>query len=438
MTVREAALRLLCEYESSGKYVNLSLSSHIADRFTKEERSFLTVLLYTSVERKLTYDYYISAIGKRSIDSVDMYTRNILRLGFCQILSLEAVPPFAAVNETVKLARNKGEAGFVNGILRAALRLKENNSLPLPDREKSFHRYLSVRESFPLPLVRLLSEKFGDSETEQMLRAFNEKRTTTLTVNTLKISTEEYISLLEEAGFKPERSEISERAVLLPESVSPKNLAGYEEGYFFVQDEACSALAEALNASEGDEIVDTCSAPGGKAFAAAIFSGDRAKIHAFDIHESKLSLIESGAKRLGLSSVIAKQRDATSPDGELFGKIDGVICDVPCSGLGVLGKKPDLRYKSIESIKDLPEIQYSILSASKKYLKVGGRLVYSTCTLLDAENEAVVRRFLDENPDFAPAEFEAGKMKSNNGMMTFLPHKTGTDGFFIALLERKR
>jgi len=216
----------------------------------------------------------------------------------------------------------------------------------------------------------------------------------------------------------------------------PKSLPGYKEGEFFVQDVACSAAINALGPREGDFVIDVCAAPGGKSFAAASIMKGRGRVKAFDIHESKLSLISDSAKRLGFSSLEVEKRDACIPDESLFETADRVICDVPCSGLGVLSKKPDLRYRSEEGIEELPELQYEILLASSKYLKPGGRLVYSTCTLLPSENQAVVERFLRENPNFSAVDFKIGNYASENGCFTFIPHLHNTDGFFMSLIEK--
>lgn len=434
MNVRKIALLLLNDYENQGKYVNLSLSSHMADSLTKEERGFLTALLYTAVEKKLTYDYYIASISGRSIEKIDTYTKNILRLGICQILEMEKIPAFAAVNESVKLARNKGERAFVNGVLRTVER--EKKSLPLPQRYKNLARYLSVRYSFPVWIVKHFIGELGEAETEKLLEYITRISPTDLTVNTVKISVDEFLDKLSAHGIKATKSEYSPISVRISESVDPRTLPGYSEGEFFVQDSSCAAAVYALMINRGYFVIDVCACPGGKSFAAAVIGNDSGEIKSFDIHESKLSLIEDGAKRLGISSVCAEVRDANFPDATLFGKADRVICDVPCSGLGVLSKKPDLRYKSEEGIKDLPGLQYKILNSSKNYLKRGGRMIYSTCTLNTAENSAVVDRFLSENTDFHTVDFYVGKEKSQNGRFTFIPHVHKTDGFFVCLLEK--
>ena len=436
MNIRKLAVSLLAEYELGGKYVNLSLSSHMLDSLSREERAALTALLYTTVERKLTYDYYISALSKRAAEDIEPHTRNLLRIGLCQIADMASIPDFAAVNETVKLARNPGERSFVNGVLRAAVRAKE--SLPLPDKDKNYRRYLSVKYSFPLPLVKLFDSILGKDGTEALLSYYNTEKYTDLAVNTLKISVKDYLVLLKERGIEASVDEITGISVRIPHSVNPEYLPGFSDGLFFVQDRACTISAFALAPKPGETVIDVCACPGGKSFAAAIIMGDGGNISSYDLHESKLSLIESGAERLGVKSLTAMQCDARTPKEELFGKADRVICDVPCSGLGVLSKKPDLRYKSEESIAALPSLQLEILCESAKYLKVGGTLIYSTCTLNTAENEDVVNDFLSQNHGYATEDFSVGELCSKAGALTLYPHISKTDGFFIAKIKREK
>ncbi len=434
MNTRALALSMLRDYEEQGKYVNLSLSSHSTDKLTAEERELLTVMLYTTVEHKITYDYYIGALSERSLDKIDSHTRNILRLGICQIIDMDKIPDFAAVNETVKLARNSGERAFVNGVLRSVVRCKA--SLPMPKREKNACRYLSVRYSFPLWIVKKFFVLFGEAETEKLLSSFNEIGKTDLTVNTMKTTARELAEKMSNAGYSATPSVFSDISIRVDGSCNPKMLPGFSEGEFFVQDAACAAAISVLSPIAGERIIDVCACPGGKSFASAAIMNNQGKISACDIHESKLSLIISGAERLGFDSIKTVLCDASVGDSTQFGEYDKVICDVPCSGLGVLGKKPDIRYKSEDSLKELPELQLKILTASAKYLKAGGRLLYSTCTLNPEENLGVVERFLSENSDFHTVDFNVGNLKSENGSFTFLPHIHETDGFFVCLLEK--
>lgn len=436
MNIRQIALRILDEYEAGGKYINLALSSHLTDGLSREDKAALTALLYTAVEKKLSYDYYILALSGRSEDAIDPHTKNILRLGLCQLLDMRSIPDFAAVNETVKLAANKGEAAFVNAVLRAAAAKRDN--LPMPDERKKHTRFLSVKYSFPLALVRHFDTLYGREATEKILAFYNGEEYTDLTVNTLKISPEEFISELSKAGYTAVSNSDVPSSVRIRSSLNPEQLPGFDEGLFFVQDRASAIAVSALAPKENSITVDTCSAPGGKSFLFALLSGDIGEIHSFDLHESKLSLIKSGAERLGLKAITVSQRDALTPDESLVGRADRVICDVPCSGLGVLGKKPDLRYKDLSSLTELPELQSRILSASAGYLKVGGRLLYSTCTLNPAENEDVVRSFIENNDGYTLVPFEVGELSAPDGMLTLLPHTHNTDGFFMALIEKTK
>jgi 16S rRNA (cytosine967-C5)-methyltransferase len=260
---------------------------------------------------------------------------------------------------------------------------------------------------------------------------------TDLTVNTVKISREAFRDKLVSLGYKVACSDFSPISVRIEGSVDVTRLPGYDEGEFFVQDLASSTAASVLGARSGELLIDVSACPGGKTFASAILMQDGGEIFSFDVHESKLPLIEDGAARLGLNSVKVSVCDATSPREELFGKADRVICDTVCSGLGVIAKKPDMRYKSEDGTDALPELQYSILNSSAKYLKVGGRLLYSTCTVTNEENSCVVDRFLAENKNFRAVDFNVGEYRSENGCFTFIPHIHSTDGFFVCLIERE-
>ena len=435
MNLRQIALRILDEYEAGEKYINLSLSSHLTDKLSREDKAALTALLYTSVEKKLTYDYYICALSKRSEKDIDPHTKNILRLGLCQILDMHSIPDFAAVNETVKLASGKGERAFVNGVLRTAAREKEN--LPTPDPKKNYNRYLSVKYSFPLPLVKHFDLIFGSEKTEKLLEFYNTEKYTDITVNTTKISVDNYLKLLCDKQILAEMNPYVEQSIRIRKSVNPELLPGFDDGYFFVQDRASAIAVSILSPKDEDVIVDCCAAPGGKSFASAILASDGCSIHSFDLHESKISLITSGAKRLGLNSVKAGQRDALVIDESLIGVCDKVICDAPCSGLGVLGKKPDIRYKDLTVLDQLPTLQLDILSSVSRYLKSGGEMIYSTCTLNPSENERVVESFIDTNSDFELVPFDIGLISAPNGHTTLLPFVHGTDGFFIAKIRSK-
>ena len=430
--IRKIAFELLRSYEEEGRYVNLLLSSPKVSQLTREERSAVTALLYTAVEKKITYDYLTSAFSKRPISDIDPYVRDVLRIGMCQILDMKSIPDFAAVNESVKLARHKGEAGFVNAVLRAASKSKD--ALPYPPREKNLARFLSIYYSVPLSTVKLFTRIVGEDECEELLIAMSKESGLSVTVNEERITRDALLEKLSAFGAEP--SSLTENGIVFKKSVSPRELPGFDSGEFFVQDEASRMAALVLGVERGDKVADVCSAPGGKAFAAAIKAGKEGSVSAFDIHESKISLIRDGAKRLGLDNVSADVRDATDPCIADHGSFDKVICDVPCSGLGVFGKKPDIRYKDLAAVAELPALQSEILEKSAAYLKPGGVMVYSTCTVNPDENEAVTDKFIDAHPEFSYEGAEISGIDFSAGKYTFMPHKNGTDGFYIAKLRK--
>lgn len=429
MSVRQTALSLLVALEERGGFANLLLSDSVLAR-VGDEAPLLTALFYGTVERRLTLDYAIGVLAKRDTESLSVHTRNLLRLGLYQIYFMK-IPAHAATDKTVSLGENKGERALVNAVLRCAA----NTPLPLPTKGRTA-RHLSVKHSFPLSTVRHFLSLYGEEETEALLDAFNAVSPLTLTVNGAKTTREEYLSLLCNAGFPADATAYAKRSIRLSSSVSPERLPHFKDGYFLVQDEASSLAVEALGAERGDLIVDVCSAPGGKILSAAASIGGDGSFYAFDLHESKLSLIRESAERLGFSVTVSCV-DATLGDPRLFGKADKVICDVPCSGLGVLGKKPDLRYR--ERSEELSPLGLFILNTSANYVKKGGVLLYSTCTLVPEENENNVRLFLDGHPEFSAEDFSfANGLGSDGGMLTLLPHKHGTDGFFMAKLRKKK
>ncbi len=439
VNLRLVALRLLESWERDETYLNLSMNSPMTRGLSREERGFLTGLLYGTVERKITLDYLISVAARRS--QIDGVSRNILRLGFYQLFFMDRIPPFAAVSETVSLAEGKGRRAFINGVLRGALRAfvdeRGERRLPLPPRERNLARYLSIAYSYPTELVRHFLSLLGEAETERLLAVCNETAPLTLAVNTQRISRDELLALFREKFVRAEKTLRSSLGIRVLDAAAVTLLPGFDEGLFFVQDEASQLGSAILSLKPGELLVDPCACPGGKSFSAAIRMGDAGKIYAFDLHESKLPLITDGAERLGLSSVAIGERDAREPDPLLFGRADAVHCDVPCSGLGVLAKKPDLRYR-FEGRGELPSLQLEILTASAAYLKEDGRLLYSTCTLNPAENEGVFAQFLSQNPDFEACPFEIADLSAPTGCLTLYPHRHGCDGFFYALARKRK
>lgn len=431
MNVREAVYRSLIRIEKEKKYSSLELDSVISDMDLQgNDKAFFTALLYGVIERKITLDYIISVYSNRPLNRLDLATVVILRLGLYQLFFLDRVPISAAVNESVKLAArySSRSKGFINSILRKASLEKE---IPLPDKERDFLFYLSVKYSLPSSICSIWQHDYSEFG-EDFLSFVNSSPFITLRVNTLKCTMEDVCEKL---------SNVSQKCSLAPNGVKltsrvPISELELENGKYFVQDEASQTAVEVLGAEKGETVIDVCACPGGKSFGAAIDMENCGRVYSLDIHKSKLSLISSGAKRLGIDIIIPREHDSSSAICELLGSADRVICDVPCSGLGVIAKKSDLRYKDLDDLASLSELQYKILCSSAGYLKEGGVLVYSTCTLHKAENEDIVNKFLSEHSGFSLAPFIVGKI-SCQGMLTLFPHIHSTDGFFIAKIVKQ-
>lgn len=422
----------LLSCEKNDRYSNLEADSVLkSDIIEKEERSFYTALFYGVIERKITLDYQIAKLCEKPFDTLQKSVVTLLRMGLYQLLYMTSVPDRAAVYETVRLAKetvNSGAAGFINGVLRSAIRRLKDESgkavLITPDRSRDVCGYLSIFYGYPRYLCKLWVNAYGEESAEKIMQSMNRPQRLSLRVNTLKISRAEYLYMLDEAGFDASASEITDDGILLSGG-SVQNLPGYNEGLFFVQDDASAMAVKAFAPRAGETLMDVCACPGGKSFLSAIQMKNTGRIISSDIHENKLSLIESGKSRLGLGIIETRCADASVFTPSFKEIADKVICDVPCSGFGTIAKKPDLRHKSRESVAALPKLQLSILLTSAEYCKRGGRLMYSTCTLSPAENEENVRAFLTLRPDF----------KLLNTVTNF-PYESLSDGFFYTIFKK--
>ena len=425
---RKTAFSLLLKCESSGQYSNIAIDHALEASSMKDiDKALTSALFYGVIERRITLDYYISKLSSRPIEKIDRETLTAARLGIYQLEFMDKIPPHAAVNETVELCK-RSSRGFVNALLRSYMRLPA--PIALPDKN-DIAKYLSVAYSVNEALAGTLVRELGAQAAEKYLAATLITPATTLRVNTLKCSRDELaenISTAKPTKFSP---------VGLYAGGSVRDMHGFENGSFFVQDEASQICVGALSAKAGQRVIDACSCPGSKSFGIAIEMENKGEIFAFDLHKNKLSLVESGAKRLGIDIIKTEAHDAREPIEALFESADRVLCDVPCSGFGVIAKKPELRYKDPKESERLPDIQLAILKNCARYLKHGGTLVYSTCTVLPAENERNVERFLAENSEFELCPFEYGGFKCELGMVTLLPNTHGTDGFFVAKLRRR-
>ncbi len=431
MTAREIALDILKKTEASGGYSNIAIDT-ACRRYGLDERdrSLVSILVLGTIEQRITLDYYISRLSRAG--ELDMDTRLVLRMALYQLSCLDRLPAYAVVNDAVNMTKSRAK-GFVNAVLRSFLRA--NCKIEIAGEHNS-PEYMSIRYSIPIELCRLYIDTWGAERCHKIFDIFNSAPATTLRINTMRISRDEYEKRLIEAGIKYSLPDDALDAISI-DGGAVTSLYGFAEGLFFIQDAASQYCVRALDVQEGQTVIDTCACPGSKSFGCAIDMKSVGKVYSFDLHKSKLSLIESGAERLGINIIKTAERDAREPLEALFGQADRVLCDVPCSGFGVVAKKPEIRYKDIASTERLPEIQREILDESAKYLKRGGVLVYSTCTVLARENEDVVRDFLEGHPEFTPCDFELGRARSEGGMLSLAPDTHGCDGFFIAKLKKK-
>ena len=431
---RKTAVKLLCRVEEGNAYSNLVLDEHFKrSRMDARDTAFCTALFYGTLERRLTFDEIIKRYITRSGDKLSLEVRNIIRTAMYQLLYMDSVPDSAAVNEAVKLAsknRNPAVKGFVNGVLRAFIRDEKR----LPE-AKGTAEELSVKYSCPLPLVNKWLSELGEKKTAQLLDDSLGRAPVTIRTNTTRITPDELAEKLAAEGLTVYKNKYVGEALEIS-GAAPEKTAAYAEGLFHVQDVSCMLCCKALGAEPGMTVLDMCAAPGGKTFTIAEMMKNSGSVSAFDLHKKRAGLIAAGAERLGLTIISADENDAKTFRDDLPAA-DRVLCDVPCSGLGVIRRKPEIKYKDLTEFERLPEVQYEILDVSSRYVKPGGVLVYSTCTVSDAENIDVVRKFLEAHPEFQPAAFGEGFGRfGGETALTVLPEYFGSDGFFIAKLVR--
>lgn len=433
VSARGLALEVLIKAESGGQYSNIIIDKALDGcSLGDADKRLFTATVMGVIERKITLDYYIDALSEHS-ERIDPQTRAVLRIGLYQLMFLDRIPKYAAINETVAIAPRRSR-GFVNAVLRGYLR--RGDGIGLPDAESAPLEYLSVKYSFPVHMCKIFVDSFGRERAERMFERFNETPELTLRINTLKVSRNDYADILSRAGIRYELTEGSPcgiRVFGVPFGMLPH----FEDGFFFIQDEASQICVEAFGAKEGMLAIDCCACPGSKSFGAAISMHNRGRVISRDIHASKLSLVCEGARRLGIDIISVAEGDARHIDDALIGAADLVICDVPCSGLGVIGKKPEIRYKDMSQSERLPSVQSDILNTASRYVKRGGTLMYSTCTVLSCENGDVIDAFMAEHSEFEAVDFSVGGLCSQNGRLSLYPDIHKTDGFFIAKMRRK-
>ena len=410
---RKTAVKVLVKIEKEGTYSNLGVAEALKNsELNLQDKSLATAIIYGVLDRKITLDYILSKFLKTPINKTEPFTLMVLRSALYQIKYMDKIPESAAVNEAVKIMKSSKfsrNAGFVNGVLRSVLRT--DVEIPKGDDAKS----LSVRYSCPLWIVESFLNDYGLENTKALLGESLKPAPTVLRINTVKAD----ISEIEK------EYDIKENSIELTKGIDISNSELYKKGLVYAQDYASQRAVEILSPKSGDRVLDVCSAPGGKAFTMANLMGNKGEIIACDLYPHRVELIERTAKRLGLDIIKTAVADATRYNPKL-GEFDCVLCDVPCSGLGVIRRKPEIKYNALPCLEELKNIQLSILRNAVKYLKKGGKLLYSTCTLRREENEKLVISFQKEYNDLC-------KVYEH----TFMPHKDGTDGFYCALFEKR-
>lgn len=438
---REVALLTLYACEKQGAWSDLALKKKIHDaQLDSRDAALATRLCFGVLQNKLLCDFYISKFSAVKVEKMENRVLNALRLGIYQMAFLTKIPPSAAVNESVELARryskNPRSPGLVNGILRTVARNLDR--LPLID-HKEDGPYLSTRYSHPLWLVEMFLALLGAKGTEKLLSANNGEPPTVAQINTVKVTTEQVLESLRSEGVMAEPHPWLPDCVTWSGGGDLERLTAFQQGHLYIQDAGARLAVMAAAPKPGMKVLDACAAPGGKSFAAAIAMGDQGEVFSCDIHPHKKKLMESGAERLGLGCIEAAVQDAKVRRPAYEGAFDLVLADVPCSGLGIIRKKPDIRYKEPGPLEGLPAVQKAILDNVSAYVKPGGTLLYCTCTLLPRENGDIVEAFLTDHAEFElepfllPGPFGAVE----EGQLTLWPHIHETDGFYLAKLRRR-
>ncbi|MEA4954953.1 MAG: 16S rRNA (cytosine(967)-C(5))-methyltransferase RsmB [Pseudoflavonifractor sp.] len=434
-SAREVALSCLTAGEKQGAWSDGYLRSAIRQAgLDGRDAGLCTCLTFGVLQNERLLDWHLARLSTVLPEKMEPAVRGALRLGLYQLLFLDRVPVHAAVNESVELvrkhSRNPRAAGLVNAVLRAAVRARESG-LPQPTDP-------AVRYSHPDWLVKEFTHTLGREEAEALLSANNAQPPTQAQVNTLLTTAEALTEELTAAGLTVRPHPWLSDCLELEDTGDLEALQAFQAGKFYIQDAAARLAVLAAAPAPKSRVLDACAAPGGKTFAAAIAMGDKGSILACDIHPRKRGLIEDGAERLHLKCVKAAVMDGKHFDPALEGAFDLVMADVPCSGLGIIRKKPDIRYKDPTSLAGLPAIQREILDNVARYVRPGGVLLYATCTLLERENQGVVSWFLDKEKGFTLEPLELpGPVGRSEGMVTLWPHRHGTDGFFFARLRRR-
>lgn len=438
MNTRKIIVDILDEVFFRGAYSNIELNKRLSNpKIDSKDKGLITEVVYGTIKHRKTIDVILENFVK-SIDKIDEGVLNILRSSIYQMKYLDRVPDYAVVNEAVNLSKSVsvGLSKFVNGVLRNYLRNKERKfGGNLRGSEKLAYEY-----SFEKWMVDLFIRQYGEEVAEKILKGLNTTPSVTVRVNSLKSDYDEVLEKLEADGYDVEEGYICPEAIIIKKGSSIEKNSLHEEGLITVQDESAMLVAPLLDPAEGETVMDLCSAPGGKTTHISEILMNTGKVYAFDIHEHKLALIEESVKRLGIINVETNIMDATRLEGKYVEFADKILLDVPCSGLGIIRKKPEIKWtKNSRELQSIVKIQREILENAWNYLKKGGEIVYSTCTLNKRENEEVIDSFLEKHNDCSVENSFIGKndniIYNGNGSITILPNEH-MDGFFMVKLKK--
>ncbi|WP_113929848.1 16S rRNA (cytosine(967)-C(5))-methyltransferase RsmB [Bacillus sp. P14.5] len=437
-SVREAALDVLESVEKNQSYSNLLLNHAIKKHGIKgPDTGLLTELTYGTIQRRMTLDFYLAPFINKKLES---WVRQLLRLSLYQMIYLDKIPDRAILFEAVEIGKKRGHKGIasmVNGVLRSVQR----KGVPSTDTIQDPVERISIETSHPKWLVKRWTGQFGIEKTREMCEKNITAPLQTARVNTLRTTVDELVSVLTDEGLSVQKSSIVPHAIVSLKGNLAKTDA-FKKGLMTIQDESSMLVGHSLDVKEGFRVLDACAAPGGKSTHIAELMNGEGKVFSLDLHKHKIKLIDESAARLGLANIDTKAHDSRKA-GEIFEpeSFDRILVDAPCSGLGVLRRKPDIKYSKNESdLESLQKIQLEILKAVSPLLKKGGLLVYSTCTVDRIENQGTVERFLKHNPELRPFQLshlpETVMPFIDGHMLQIFPQDFGGDGFFISCFQK--
>lgn len=443
MSARESSLRILYKINEEGAYSNLAFEREMARTPLSDRRdlALASELVNGTIKNQIYLDHILSQFSKKKLDKLSPWVRNILRLSLYQLLFLDKIPESAAVNEGVNLTKkysNPGSVKFVNGVLRNIIRKKDQ--LDFPSKEDKPLEYLSINYSFPLWLVEDFLQAYGYENTEKMLEFFNRPPQLWIRVNKNLISLDQARSIFKENEIEVEESSFISEAFLQKSGPPISRLEEYEKGYFSYQDETSMFAVDILDPQPGQKVADLCSAPGGKTLFMAERMENKGEILAMELHAHRLKIVQEAAQRQQLGIIQPKAGDSRELPSAYDGSFDLVLADLPCSGLGVLGRRADLKYQADrEGFAQLTSLQRELLDRGAGLLKEGGYILYSTCTLNEKENQEIIRKFLADNKEFERVDLpdKYRDFLDEDGNLQTLPFRDEKSGFFISKLRKR-